>query len=64
MIETEPFSLKNGLLSEIGKHQRPKMKDRYGESLEALYASLAHIWSITFSTVTPSARAEKFTAMR
>lgn len=41
LIEAEPFSLKNGLLSEIGKHQRPKLKDRYGERLEALYAKLA-----------------------
>ena len=28
------------------------------------YAIRAHIWAITVSTVTPSARAEKFTAMR
>lgn len=41
IIETDPFSLKNGLLSEIGKHQRPKLKDRYGESLEAMYAQIA-----------------------
>lgn len=41
LIETEPFSLKNGLLSEIGKHQRPKLKERYGEALEQLYARLA-----------------------
>ncbi|MCW1428623.1 carboxylic acid reductase [Novosphingobium sp. JCM 18896] len=41
IIEADPFSLKNGLLSEIGKHQRPKLKDRYGESLEAMYAQLA-----------------------
>lgn len=41
IVETEPFSLKNGLLSEIGKHQRPKLRDRYGASLEAMYAQLA-----------------------
>ena len=41
LIETAPFSLKNGLLSEIGKHQRPKLKERYGEELEQLYAQLA-----------------------
>lgn len=41
LIETEPFSLRNGLLSEVGKHQRPKLKDRYGERLEQIYAQLA-----------------------
>lgn len=41
IIEREPFSLKNGLLSEIGKHQRPKLKDRYGPALEALYVQIA-----------------------
>ena len=41
LFETMPFSLKNGLLSEIGKHQRPKLKERYGERLEQLYAQLA-----------------------
>lgn len=41
IVEPEPFSLANGLLSEIGKHQRPKLKDRYQDQLEALYAKLA-----------------------
>jgi fatty acid CoA ligase FadD9 len=41
ILETEPFSLRNGLLSEIGKHQRPKMRDHYGPRLEAMYAQLA-----------------------
>jgi fatty acid CoA ligase FadD9 len=41
LIETVPFSLQNGLLSEIGKHQRPKFKECYGERLEQLYAQLA-----------------------
>jgi fatty acid CoA ligase FadD9 len=41
LIETEPFGLQNGLLSEIGKHQRPKLKERYGEKLEAMYTQLA-----------------------
>jgi len=41
LFETRPFSLKNGLLSEIGKHQRPKLKEHYGERLEQLYAQLA-----------------------
>jgi fatty acid CoA ligase FadD9 len=41
LIETVSFSLRNGLLSEIGKHQRPKLKERYGERLEQLYIQLA-----------------------
>lgn len=41
IIEREPFSLTNGLLSEIGKHQRPKLKDRYGAQLEGMYAQIA-----------------------
>ena len=41
LIETVPFGLKNGLLSEIGKHQRPKLRDRYGDRLEQLYSQLA-----------------------
>ena len=30
LLETEPFSLENGLLSGVGKFLRPKLKDRYG----------------------------------
>ncbi len=41
LIETEPFSLKNGLLTEVGKHQRPKLKERYDEQLEQLYTHIA-----------------------
>lgn len=41
VLETVPFSLQNGLLSEIGKHQRPKLKERYSERLEQLYTQLA-----------------------
>ncbi|WP_435591420.1 carboxylic acid reductase [Nocardia sp. bgisy118] len=41
LIETEPFSTANGLLSGIGKLLRPKLKQRYGERLEQLYADLA-----------------------
>ncbi|CAM3772859.1 carboxylic acid reductase [Smaragdicoccus niigatensis] len=38
IIETEPFSGDNGLLSGIGKLLRPKLKAHYGEKLEQLYA--------------------------
>lgn len=41
LIEPRPFSQANGLLSEIGKHLRPKLKERYGERLEQIYAQIA-----------------------
>ena len=41
LIETEPFSAANGLLSGVGKLLRPRLKDHYGERLEQLYADLA-----------------------
>ncbi|EHB47859.1 thioester reductase domain protein [Mycolicibacterium rhodesiae JS60] len=37
LIETEPFSVADGLLSGVGKLLRPKLKERYGAELEALY---------------------------
>jgi fatty acid CoA ligase FadD9 len=41
LIEVKPFGLENGLLSGVGKFLRPKLKDRYGERLEQLYAKMA-----------------------
>ncbi|MBU3063614.1 thioester reductase domain-containing protein [Nocardia sp. NEAU-G5] len=41
LLETEPFTIDNGLLSGIAKLLRPKLKARYGERLEQLYADLA-----------------------
>ncbi|RDH78585.1 NAD-dependent epimerase/dehydratase family protein [Mycolicibacterium moriokaense] len=41
VVEHEPFSLDNGLLSGVGKFLRPKLKDRYGPVLEQLYATMA-----------------------
>ena len=41
LVETEPFTLDNGLLSGIAKLLRPKLKARYGQRLEQLYADLA-----------------------
>ncbi|WP_396882805.1 carboxylic acid reductase [Mycobacterium sp. SMC-4] len=41
LVEPEPFSLDNGLLSGIGKPSRPKLRQRYGEVLERLYAQFA-----------------------
>jgi fatty acid CoA ligase FadD9 len=41
LIETEPFSTENGLISGSGKIARAKLKDRYGERLEQMYARLA-----------------------
>jgi fatty acid CoA ligase FadD9 len=41
LIETEPYSQANGLLSEVGKHLRPKLKEKYGIRLEEMYAQIA-----------------------
>ncbi|MCP9623967.1 carboxylic acid reductase [Nocardia otitidiscaviarum] len=41
LIESEPFTIDNGLLSGIGKLLRPKLKEHYGEQLERLYTELA-----------------------
>jgi fatty acid CoA ligase FadD9 len=41
IVETTPFTLENGLLTGIGKLAWPKLKQRYGERLEQLYADLA-----------------------
>jgi len=41
LLETQPFTIENGLLSGIAKLLRPKLKARYGEQLERLYVDLA-----------------------
>ena len=41
IIETEPFTLENGLLTGVRKLAWPKLKARYGAELEQLYAELA-----------------------
>ncbi|MFI6044891.1 carboxylic acid reductase [Nocardia sp. NPDC051321] len=41
LLETEPFTMENGLLSGIAKLLRPKLKERYGERLEQLYVDHA-----------------------
>jgi fatty acid CoA ligase FadD9 len=41
LVESEPFSEDNGLLSGVGKLLRPKLKEHYVERLEQLYAELA-----------------------
>ncbi|MFD4668724.1 carboxylic acid reductase [Lentzea sp. NPDC058450] len=41
LVETEPFSAENGLLSDVRKLLLPRLRERYGERLEALYADLA-----------------------
>lgn len=40
LIEMEPFSLENGLLSSVRKRMRPNLQRKYGERLEALYAQI------------------------
>ncbi|MBF6339092.1 carboxylic acid reductase [Nocardia abscessus] len=41
LIESEPFTAANGLLSGIGKLLRPRLKERYEPRLQQLYADLA-----------------------
>jgi fatty acid CoA ligase FadD9 len=41
LLETEPFSPENGLLTGIGKFSRPNFRARYGERLEQVYARIA-----------------------
>ncbi|MDR3660554.1 MAG: AMP-binding protein, partial [Mycobacterium sp.] len=41
IVETEPFSLENGLLTGIRKLAWPKLKAHYGLALEQLYVDLA-----------------------
>lgn len=40
LVETEPFSHENGLLSSVRKPLRPNLYRRYGERLEALYQDM------------------------
>ncbi|WP_344415000.1 carboxylic acid reductase [Amycolatopsis minnesotensis] len=41
LLETNPFTTEDGLLSDAKKLLRPRLKDRYGERLESLYQELA-----------------------
>ena len=41
IVEREPFSVGNGLLTGISKYQRPKFKERYSDGLERLYDEIA-----------------------
>ncbi|TFV56049.1 NAD-dependent epimerase/dehydratase family protein [Mycobacterium sp. PS03-16] len=41
LVETEPFTLENGLLTGIRKLARPRLKEHYGPALEQLYVDLA-----------------------
>ncbi|WP_083418444.1 carboxylic acid reductase [Pseudofrankia sp. BMG5.36] len=45
LIETEPFSTENGLLSDARKLLRPNLEGRYRERLEQRYAELA-AWEV------------------
>ncbi|HEY5856502.1 MAG TPA: carboxylic acid reductase [Aldersonia sp.] len=38
IVETEPFTHENGLLSGLHKRMRPNLERKYGDRLEALYA--------------------------
>ncbi len=37
ILEQEPFSAENGLLTSVLKKKRPALREKYGEQLEALY---------------------------
>ena len=41
VIETTPFTVENGLLTDIGKPVQTRLKQRYGPRLEQLYTELA-----------------------
>lgn len=41
IVETEPFSIENGLLAGVGKYMRPAFNAKYQEQLEAMYADMA-----------------------
>ena len=41
IVEREPFSVENGLLTGIGKYQRPQFRERYAARLEKLYEDIA-----------------------
>lgn len=40
VVETQPFSRENGLLTDSAKPARPKLRARYGEHLEQLHAGI------------------------
>jgi fatty acid CoA ligase FadD9 len=41
IVELEPFSAENGLLTGVGKPKRPSLKENYAPRLEALYDEIA-----------------------
>ncbi|WP_103535574.1 carboxylic acid reductase [Streptomyces sp. SM11] len=41
VVERQPFTVANGLLSGVGKVLRPALKEHYGPRLERLYADIA-----------------------
>jgi len=41
VVETEPFTVENGLLSSVGKLLRPRVEEHYGERLEQMYTHIA-----------------------
>lgn len=43
LLEREPFTTENGLLTVSKKPARPKLRARYGERLEALYAEIERV---------------------
>ncbi|MDT5138190.1 MAG: fatty acid CoA ligase FadD9 [Mycobacterium sp.] len=56
LVELDPFSSDNGLLSGVGKLLRPKLKEHYGERLEQLYTELADTRAAELRSLRESAK--------
>ena len=41
IVEMQPFTAENGLLTGVGKPKRPSLKELYGSRLEAMYGEIA-----------------------
>ncbi|MDV3130340.1 thioester reductase domain-containing protein [Mycobacterium sp. 21AC1] len=55
IVETEPFSATNGLLSGVGKLLRPNLKAHYSARLEQMYADIAAAQADEFRTLRQAA---------
>jgi fatty acid CoA ligase FadD9 len=58
LIEREPFSLGNGLLSAVGKPLRANLKLHYGETLEAMYRDMETKQAAELDTLREAAKGQ------
>lgn len=56
LLEPEPFTVENGLLTGIAKHKRPALKERYGARLEALYDTIGAMQDAELQTLRAEGR--------